>query len=54
MVEGDFFFDQPVKNGQRTNDNIFKIKAGRKDYYTTSCLLDYVCFKNYFKMIAIE
>ena len=27
---------------------------GVKDDYTTGCLLDYVYFKNYYKMIAVD
>ena len=39
-------FDQLVKNGLRTYDNIKKT--------TTSCLLDYLYFKDYYKVIAIN
>ena len=45
MIDGQNFFDQPVKNNLRTYDNIRKIGNGQGDYYTTSCLVDY----NYFK-----
>ena len=38
----------------RTYDNIRKIETGHVDDYTTSCLLDYVYFKNYYKIIAID
>ena len=47
MIDG-----QPVKNDQRTYDSIQKIATDQRDDYTTGCLLDYVYFKNYFKMIA--
>ena len=42
MIDRQTFFDQPVKN-----DNIPKIATGQRDDYTTSCLLDYNCFKIY-------
>ena len=48
------FFDQPVKNDFKTNDNIRKIAIGRGDDYTTGCLLDYNYFKNHYKLIAID
>ena len=48
------FFHQPVKNSLRTNDNILKIVSGLGDDYTTGCLLDYPCFKEHYKMIAIN
>ena len=40
MIDGKNFFDQPVKSGMRTYDNIRKIAVGQGDYYTTGCLLD--------------
>ena len=30
-----------------------KIATGQGDDYTTGCLLDYIFFKNYYKMIAV-
>ena len=54
MIDGRNFFDQPVKDYLITYDNIRKIAIGQGDDYTTSCLLDYPYFKNYYKMIAID
>ena len=48
MVSEKYFFYQPIENVLRTNDNIAKIATGQGDDYTTSCLQDYVCFKNYY------
>ena len=48
------FFDQPVKNNKITYENIRKIATGQGDDYTTGCLLDYIYFKNYYKMIAVD
>ena len=31
-----------------------KSVIGQEDNYATSCLLDYVCFKNYYKMMAMN
>ena len=39
------FFDQPVKN---------KLITGQGDDYTTSCLLDYDYFRDYYKLIAMN
>ena len=47
------FFDQPVKTDKVTYENIRKIATGQGDDYTTGCLLDYIYFKNYYKMIAL-
>ena len=54
MVDGKNFFDQPVKNNKVTYENIRKIATGQGDDYTTGCLLDYIYFKNYYKMIAVD
>ena len=52
MIVGKNFFDQPVKNGKVTYENMSKIATGRGD--TTGCLLDYIYFKKYYKMIAVD
>ena len=54
LVNGENFFDQPIKNNKITYDNIRKIAAGQGDDYTTGCLLDYPYFKDTFKMIAVD
>ena len=41
MINGENFFDQPIKNNKVTYDNIRKIATGYGDDYTTGCLLDY-------------
>ena len=54
MVDGKSFFDQPVKKNKVTYENIRKTTTGQGDDYTTGCLLDYIYFKNYYKMIAVD
>ena len=54
MMDGQNFFDQPVKNNLVTYDNIRKIAIVQGDDYTTGCLLDYNYFNKYYKMIAID
>ena len=54
MIDGKNFFDPPVKNDKVTYGNIRKIPIGQGDDYTTACLLDYTCFKECYKMIAID
>ena len=53
MIDGKNLFDQIVKNNKVTYDNIRKSSTGQGDDYTTGCLLDYIYFKNYCKMIAV-
>ena len=40
MINGENFFDQPIKNNKVTYENR-KIATGQGDDYTTGCLLDY-------------
>ena len=54
MIHGQYFFDQPVNYNLLTYDNIRKIATGQGDDYTNGCLLDYIYFKTYYKMIAID
>ena len=54
MINGENFFDQPIRNDKVTHENIRKIATGRRDDYTTGCLLDYPYFKDNYKMIAVD
>ena len=54
MIDEKNFFDQPIKNNKVTYQNIRKIATGQEDDYTIDCLLDYIYFKNYCKMIAVD
>ena len=54
MINGENFFDQPIKNNKVTYENIRKIATGQVDDYTTGCLLDYPYFADTYKMIAVD
>ena len=54
MINGESFFDKPVKNNKVTYENIRKIATGQGDDYTAGCLLDYPYFKDSYKMIAVD
>ena len=54
MIDGQNFFDQPIRNNLIIYDNIRKISTGQGDDYTAGCLLDCNYFKNYCKIIAID
>ena len=53
-IDGKIFFDQPINNDIKTNENIWKFSTSQGDDYTTGCLLDYSYFKDNCKMIAID
>ena len=54
VINGENFFDHPIKNNKITYDNIRKVATGKGDDYTTGCLLDYLYFKDTYKMIAVD
>ena len=54
IINGENFFDQPIKNNKVTYESIRKIAAGQGDDYTTGCLLDYSYFMDTYKMIALD
>ena len=54
MTDERNFLDQPIKNDLKTYGNIRKIETGQGDNYTTGCLLDYLYFKKYYKLMAID
>ena len=54
IINGENFFDQPIKKSKVTYENIRNIATGQGDDYTTGCLLDYPYFNNSYKMIAVD
>ena len=54
MINGENFFDQPIKNNKITYEYIRKITAGPGHDYTAGCLLDYSYFADTYKMISVD
>ena len=54
MIDEKNFFDQTVKNNKIMFENIRKIATSQGDDYTTGCFLDYIYFKSYYKMVAVD
>ena len=54
MIDGKNFFGQPFKNNLIIYDSIQNIATGQRDDYAAVCLLDYNCFKDYYKMTVID
>ena len=54
MINGENFFDQPIKNDKVTYENIRNICAGSGDDYSTGSLLDYLYLKDSYKIIAVD
>ena len=54
MINGENVFDQPIKDNKVTYENIRKIATGRRDDYTTGCLLDYLYFRDSYRMVEVD
>ena len=54
MIDGKNFFDQPINDDTKINENIRKVATGKGDDYRTGCLLNYPYFKKNYKIIAID
>ena len=52
MIDGKNFFDPPVKNEKVTYEIIKG--DGQGDDHTTRCFLDYIYFKKYYEMTAVD
>ena len=51
MIDGKNVSDQPIKNNKETYQ---KNCSCQGDDYTAGCLLDYIYFKNYYKLIVVD
>ena len=54
MINGENFFDQPIKDNNVTYENNRKVATDKGDNYTTGCLLDYTYFRDNYKIIAVD
>ena len=54
MINGENFFDQPMKDNKVTYEDIRKSATSKGDDYATGCLLDYPYFRDSYKMIAVD
>ena len=53
-INGENFFDQPIKNNNVTYENIRKIATDYGDDYTTACLLSYLYVNDTYKIIQVD
>ena len=54
MINGENFFDQPIKDNEVTYENIRKVATGKGHNYTTGCFLAYTYFRDNYNMIAVD
>ena len=53
LIDGNAFFELPIKNIEKTYEKIIQI-TDHSGYYTTVNLLDYGYFKEHYKLIASD
>ena len=53
LIDGNAFFELPIKNIEETYEKIIQI-TDHSGYYTGGNLLDYEYFKEHYKLIAID
>ena len=53
-IDGRNFYDQPINDSIKQYDEVRKVSTGQGDDYTTGCLLDFVYFKNNYRLIAAD
>ena len=52
MIDGRNFYDQPINDLKKQYDKVRKALTGQGDDYTTGCFLDYVYFKENYRLIC--
>ena len=54
LIDGRNFYDQPINDSVKQNDELEKTATGQGDDCTTGCLLDYQYFKDHYNLIAVD
>ena len=54
MIDGRNFYDQPIDDLIKQYDEVRKVSTRYGDDYTTGCLLDYVYFKDHYRLFAVD
>ena len=54
LIDGRHFYDQPIHDLIKQYDEVRKVSAGHGDDYTTGSSLDYVYFKDNYRLIAVD
>ena len=54
MIDGRNLYEQPINDLIKQYEEVRKVSAGQGDGYTTGCLLGYACFKDNYRLIAVD
>ena len=53
-IDGRNFYDQPINDSIKQNDEVKKVSAGQGDDYTAGCLLEFAYFETNYRLIAAD
>ena len=53
-VDGRNFYDQPINDSIKQDEDVRKVSTGQGDDYTAGSLLDYAYFQDSFRLIAAD
>ena len=53
-IDGRNVYNQPTNDLIKQYDEVRKVSARQGDDYTTSCLLDFACFKSNYRLTAVD
>ena len=54
LIDGRNFYDQPITDLIKQYDKVWKVSTGQGDDYATGCFLDYVYFKDNYRLNAVD
>ena len=54
LIDGRNFYDQSINYEIKKYDEVRKVTTGKRDDYTTGCLLDYRYFKDHYQLITVN
>ena len=53
-IDGKNFYDQPINDSVKQDDEIRKTSTGQGDDYTTGCFSDFAYFEKNYRLIAVD
>ena len=54
LIDGRNFYNQPINDLIKQHDEVRKVSTGQDDDCNTRCLLDYVYFKDNYRLITVD
>ena len=54
LIDGRNFYGQPINDQTKKYDEIRNIRTGKRDNYTTGCLIDFQYFTDHYQLTAVD